>query len=47
MRVLLASGYVEEEDVQDLLSNGAISFMRKPYQLKDLARRIRDILDKT
>ena len=47
VRVLLASGYVEEEDVQDLLSNGAISFMRKPYLLKDLARRIRDILDKT
>ena len=47
VRVLLASGYVEEEDVQDLLSNGAISFMRKPYLLKDLARRIREILDKT
>ncbi len=46
VRVLLASGYVEEEDVQDLLANGAISFMRKPYLLKDLARRIREILDK-
>ena len=46
IKVLLASGYVEEEDVQDLLAAGALGFMRKPYRLKDLARKIRDILDK-
>ena len=38
--------YVEEEDVQDLLAAGALGFMRKPYRLRDLARKIRDILDK-
>ena len=46
IKVLLASGYVAEEDVQDLLAAGALGFMRKPYRLKDLARKIRDILDK-
>ena len=46
IKVLLASGYVEEEDVQDLLAAGALGFMRKPYRLRDLARKIRDILDK-
>ena len=46
IRVLLASGYVNEEDVQDVLAAGANGFLRKPYRLRDLARKIRDILDK-
>jgi len=46
VKVLLASGYVDEADVQDLLNAGARGFMRKPYRMRDLARRIRDILDK-
>ncbi|MBQ6470915.1 MAG: response regulator [Victivallales bacterium] len=46
IRVLLASGYVNEEDVQDVLTAGANGFLRKPYRLRDLARKIRDILDK-
>lgn len=46
VKVLLASGYVDESDVQDLLAGGAMGFMRKPYRLADLARRIRTILDK-
>lgn len=46
VKVLLASGYVEEEDVQDVLSAGALGFLRKPYRLRDLARKIREILDR-
>ena len=46
IRVLLASGYVNEEDVQDVLTAGANGFLRKPYRLRDLSRKIRDILDK-
>lgn len=46
VKVLLASGYVDEEDVQDVLGAGAMGFMRKPYRLKDLARKIREILDR-
>ena len=46
VKVLLMSGYVAEADVQDLLAAGAMGFVRKPYTLADLARRIRDVLDK-
>ncbi|MBR0459250.1 MAG: response regulator [Victivallales bacterium] len=46
VKVLLASGYVNEEDVQDVLGAGALGFLRKPYRLVDLARKIRHILDK-
>ena len=46
VNVLLASGFVDEVDVQDVLSAGARGFMRKPYKLSDLTRKIRDILDR-
>lgn len=46
VKILLASGYIDESDVQDLLAAGAMGFMRKPYKLKDLARKVRNILDR-
>ena len=45
VRVLLQSGYVAEEDAREVLEGGAAGFMRKPYRLAELARRIRAILD--
>ncbi len=45
VKVLLSSGYVSEEDAQELLHSGAKGFLRKPYSLADLAQRIRQILD--
>jgi CheY-like chemotaxis protein len=44
-KVLLSSGYVSEEDVQDVLQAGAAGFLRKPYRMVDLARKVRSILD--
>ncbi len=45
VKVLLSSGYVDEKDAQDVLAAGAAGFLRKPYRMVDLARRIRAILD--
>lgn len=44
VHVLLQSGYVAEEDAREVLDAGARGFLRKPYRMADLARRIRDIL---
>ncbi|MBT3289625.1 MAG: response regulator [Victivallales bacterium] len=45
VRVLLSSGYVSEEDVAGVLQGGAAGFLRKPYRMTDLARKVRAILD--
>ncbi len=44
VKVLLQSGYVNEEDARAVLNAGALGFLRKPYRTVDLARRIRDAL---
>lgn len=45
VNVLLSSGYVSEEDVQELLKSGARGFLAKPHRVSDVAREIRCILD--
>ncbi len=45
VRVLLSSGYVSEDDVRDVLEAGAAGFLRKPYRMVELARKVRSILD--
>jgi len=43
--ILLSSGHVSSEDVNDLLKQGAKGFLPKPHRIKDLAIEIRRILD--
>jgi len=44
-KVLLSSGYISEEEVHDLLAQGAKGFLTKPHRLMELAKEIRRILD--
>jgi DNA-binding NtrC family response regulator len=44
-RVLLSSGFVSEEEVHDLLQQGACGFLPKPHRLPAVAKAIRDALD--
>lgn len=44
-KILLSSGYISEEEVNDLLKNGAKGFLRKPHRIKELTTEIRRILD--
>lgn len=43
--ILLSSGYVSEEEVNDLLAKGARGFLPKPHRIKELAVEMRKILD--
>ncbi|MBQ9770507.1 MAG: response regulator [Lentisphaeria bacterium] len=43
--VLLSSGFVSMEDVDDLLNSGAAGFLPKPHRIRDMAAKIRTILD--
>ena len=45
IRILLSSGFVAQEAVDDLLANGAAGFLPKPHRIKTLAEEIRRILD--
>ena len=45
VKVLLSSDYVSEEEVADLLRQGAKGFLPKPHRLTELAKEIRRVLD--
>jgi CheY-like chemotaxis protein len=44
--VLLASGYSVEGQASEILEQGCDAFIQKPFSVKDLSRKIREILDK-
>ena len=44
-KILLSSGFVSEEEVQDLINQGAAGFLAKPHRIMDMAKEIRRILD--
>ncbi len=44
VKVLLQSGYMAQEEAQDVLDAGALGFLQKPYRMAELAQRIRGIL---
>src|SRR5439155_1245376 len=45
VRVVFASGYSSEQ-ISDLMKDGSLGFVRKPYRPADLARRVREALDR-
>ncbi len=44
-KVLVASGYMEDNHAQEALASGALGFIGKPYQMMELAVKVREILD--
>jgi two-component system, cell cycle sensor histidine kinase and response regulator CckA len=44
VKVLLISGYSIEGEAKDILSRGCNGFMQKPFKIKELSRRIRDVI---
>ena len=44
-KILLSSGYVSENEVQDLLRQGACGFLSKPHRIATVAQAVRDALD--
>jgi DNA-binding NtrC family response regulator len=45
VKVLLSSGFVSENEVQDLLDQGACGFLPKPHRLPVVLAEIRRVLD--
>jgi CheY-like chemotaxis protein len=43
-KIFIISGYSQREDMEDLLDNGAVGFMRKPFQVREIVDKINEIL---
>ena len=46
VRVLLTSGYNYDEDAAKIIERGANGFIQKPFGVKELAKKIREILER-
>jgi two-component system cell cycle sensor histidine kinase/response regulator CckA len=46
VRVLLSSGYSINGQAMEILERGCAGFIQKPFDLKDLALKIREVLGK-
>ncbi len=46
IRVLLASGYSADKRAAEILERGRNGFIQKPFRIKNLSQKIRDVLDK-
>ncbi|AQT68168.1 Transcriptional regulatory protein BaeR [Anaerohalosphaera lusitana] len=44
-RIIIVSGVVDEDEIQDLLDAGAESFMKKPFSIGELVERISSVLE--
>lgn len=45
-KVILTSGYDEQESINRFTGNGMAGFVQKPYRLLELAAKIKDVLEK-
>ena len=45
IKVIIASGYSDGEQVRSLLEGGALAFIGKPYQLTEFPKTVREVLD--
>jgi two-component system cell cycle sensor histidine kinase/response regulator CckA len=46
IKVLLSSGYSLDGEANDILGRGCDGFIQKPFDMKQLSKKLRDILDK-
>jgi len=45
VRVILSSGYTVNDEVKQIMSQGVLAFLQKPYNQDELSGKIREILD--
>lgn len=44
-KVLLSSGYCIENQAQEIMGRGCDGFLQKPFRLKELSHKVRELLD--
>jgi two-component system cell cycle sensor histidine kinase/response regulator CckA len=47
VRIILASGYIDPHSKSEILKAGAKYFIQKPYVLKEVLQRVREVLDRS
>ena len=45
VKVLLSSGYSFDGEATEILNLGCYGFIQKPFKIKELSKKLRDILD--
>jgi len=45
VRVLFSTGYSQNEKVNEIMALGVRGFIQKPYQVRDLLAKVREVLD--
>jgi DNA-binding NtrC family response regulator len=46
IKVIIATGYAPSGKVKETLESGAAGYIRKPFRLADMLKRVREVLDK-
>ena len=46
-KIFIISGYSQREDLEDMLEKGAVGFLRKPFQVKEIVSKVKEILGST
>jgi len=44
-KIFIISGYSQREDLEDIMENGAVGFLRKPFQVKEIIEKVQEILN--
>ena len=47
VKALLSTGYSQNAKTKEILKNGVMGFVQKPYQLDELLSKVRNVLDAT
>jgi DNA-binding NtrC family response regulator len=45
VRVILSSGYSVEGQAQEIIDQGALAFIQKPFSANNLSEKIREVLE--
>jgi len=43
-KVIIISGYLSRDELQEILANGALGFISKPFQIEDIISKVKDVL---
>ena len=46
IKVLLSSGYSMNDQVNEIMSLGCNAFIQKPFRMKNLSKKLRDLFNK-